>query len=59
MSWYTVNVWGMECSIKTSIKNSVNNIEESFRFEIPKNDRKIDITFDFLVLKKKNRKIDR
>ena len=43
---------GMECLIKSSIKNTVNNTEESFKSGIPKNGRKIDITFDFLALKK-------
>ena len=37
---------------KSLIKNTVNNTEESFKSGIPKNDRKIDITFDFLALKK-------
>ena len=42
----------MECLIKSSMKNTVNNTEESFKSGIPKNDRKIDISFDFLALKK-------
>ena len=47
MSGYTVNVWGIECSIKSSIRNTVNNTEESFKSGIPKNDRKIDTTFNY------------
>ena len=42
----------MECLIKNLIKNTVNNIERSFKSGILKNDRKIDITFYFLALKK-------
>ena len=49
---YTVNIWGMECLINSFIKNTVSNTEESFKSGIPKIERKIDITFDFLALKK-------
>ena len=45
-----MNALGMECSIKSLIKNSVNNRDESFKSMIPKNDGNIDITFDFLAL---------
>ena len=41
----------MECSVKSSLKSTVNNTAESFKPGISKNDRKMDITFDFLALK--------
>ena len=47
-----MNVWRLVCSIKSSIKNTVNNTEESFKSGIPMNDIKIDITFYFWPLQK-------
>ena len=40
-----MNVWGIDCSVKSSIKYIVNNTAESFKSGISKNDRKIDISF--------------
>ena len=42
--------WWMECSVMSLVKTPVNSTAESFKPGIPKNDRKIDITFDFLTL---------
>ena len=36
--------------INSSLKTPVNITAESFKLGIPKNDRKTDITFDFLTL---------
>ena len=45
--------WGWNAQSKTQSKvYTVNNTEQSFKSGIPKNDRKIDITFYFLALKK-------
>ena len=41
-----MNVWGIECLVKSSLKSTVNKTAESFKSGIPKNDRKIDITSD-------------
>ena len=45
----------MECPVNSSLKNTVNNTAESFKSGIPKNDRKIDIIFDFLALQEEPR----
>ena len=50
MRFYTVNVWWMECSAMSSLKSTINSTAEVFKPGIPKNDRKIDITFEFLAL---------
>ena len=47
MSWCTVNDWGMECLIRSSDKNTVNCTEETCKLGYQKNDRKVDITFDY------------
>ena len=44
----------MECLVKSSVKTSVNSTVESFKPGIPKNDRKIDITFDFLAFQEES-----
>ena len=40
----------MEYLVMSLLKSTVNSTAESFKPGIPKNDRKIDITFDFLAL---------
>ena len=39
MSWYTVNVWWMECTVKSSVKNTVKSTAESFKPGILKNEK--------------------
>ena len=31
MSWYTVNVWWMECTVQGLVKNTVKSTAESFK----------------------------